>query len=147
MSQERYPRRNWEAEQLFQKLKPIPKYRKELAKIQHILAYTGKADPLYKVAESGQEEAADNLSWHMNYYHDCICANAKYKILKPHELRAFKMRYFFGLPIKAICERLGVTDERTVKRSINDNIMTKLAIVMYKEGWMPWAGEKPENEP
>ena len=143
----KYTRRNWEGQKLFEKLKPIPKYRAELSKIQRILAYTGVVDPLYKTAKDDQEEAADRLTWHMNYYHDCICANEKYKILKPHELRLFKMRYFFGLTIPQISERINVSDLRTIKRWLYDDIITRLAIVMYKEGWMPWAGEKPENEP
>lgn len=141
-----YPRRNWEGEQLFQKLLPIPQYRDDLAKIQRILSYTGKADPLYKVAKEDQSEAAGRLAYQMNYYHDCICANQKYKILKLHELRQFKMRYFFGMTFKEISDRTGVKDQRTLKRRINDDIITRLAVVMYKEGWMPWAGEKPKNE-
>ena len=143
----RYPRRNWEGQKLFEQLKPIVKYRKEMSKIQRVLAYTGVADPLYKVTIDDQEETADKLSWHMNYYHDCICANDKYKILKPRELRMFKLRYYFGMSIPQIAERMNIGDQRTIKRQINDDIVTRLAVVMYKEGWMPWAGEKPKNEP
>lgn len=142
-----YKRRNWEGQKLFEKLQPIPKLRDDLAKIQHILAYTGKADPLYKVTECDLADAAGALARQMNYYHDCICANSKWKILKPRELRIFKMRFFHGLSIPEIAARLDVRDLRTVKRMLYDDYITRIAVVMYSEGWMPWAGEKPENEP